>query len=270
MDQKRRLSFLYWGVISIIGILFLFFSAKLLPVYGAIFSFLWKLFAPFLVACLIAYILYPVVKKMAQINIPKSIAVLLIYVLFFGGIACLVYAVYPIVVVQMRDLNEQLPQLINMYRELVYELYEQTAFLPETVHDKMDQLIYDLETYIDSIIAKLIGILAKVFDLIVFFTVVPVLTFYYLKDYEKIKSWLKQWIPAKYRQQSAKIVHAIDASLGNYFRGLLLVSSFVSFATWIVFQILNIKYALLLAIIMGLTNIIPYFGPIIGAIPAVL
>ncbi|HLR08290.1 MAG TPA: AI-2E family transporter [Bacillota bacterium] len=270
MDQKRRLSFLYWGVISIIGILFLFFAAKLFPVYKAIFSFLWKLFAPFLVACLIAYILHPIVKKMEQINLPKSIAILLIYVLFFGGIACLIYAVYPIAVMQLRDLNEQLPQLINMYRESVYELYERTAFLPETVHDKMDQLIHKLESYMDSMLTKLVGLFTKVFDMLVFLTVIPVLVFYYLKDYETIKSWIRRWMSEKYKWQTAQIVRAIDESLGSYFRGLLIVSSFVSLATWIVFHLLNINYALLLAIIMGLTNIIPYFGPIIGAIPAIL
>src|SRR5699024_1331044 len=99
MDQKRRLSFLYWGVISIIGILFLFFAAKLFPVYKAIFSFLWKLFAPFLVACLIAYILHPIVKKMEQINLTKSIAFLFIYVLFFVGMSFFVFVFISIIVI---------------------------------------------------------------------------------------------------------------------------------------------------------------------------
>lgn len=66
-----------------------------------------------------------------------------------------------------------------------------------------------------------------------------------------------------------QLVIVIDKSLGGYIRGQLLVSAFVSLLTLIVFHLLGVKYALLLAIIMGLTNIIPYFGPIIGAAPAV-
>src|SRR5699024_10845395 len=65
------------------------------------------------------------------------------------------------------------------------------------------------------------------------------------------------------------IVQGIDESLGNYIRGQLLVSLFVGIVTYLVFEFLDINYSLLLAIIMGLTNIIPYFGPIIGAVPAV-
>src|SRR5699024_7157785 len=67
-----------------------------------------------------------------------------------------------------------------------------------------------------------------------------------------------------------QMVRAIDDSLGRDVRGLLIVSSFVSLATWMVFHLLYINYVLLLAILMGLTNIIPYFGPIIWAILAIL
>src|SRR5699024_8409857 len=75
--------------------------------------------------------------------------------------------------------------------------------------------------------------------------------------------------PNHHHPQMSQLIHAVDHSLGAYMRGQLLVCLFVSLATYVVFQLLGLEYALLLAIIMGLTNIIPYFGTIIGSIPAV-
>ncbi|GAB3050489.1 AI-2E family transporter [Virgibacillus ainsalahensis] len=267
--NKKALSLLYWIIIGILVFLFIYLLYKLFPLYGSIFSFLLKLLSPFLVSCLIAYLIYPVVSKLHKLNIPRSFAILFIYIAFFGGSAYLIYRVYPAVVHQLHDLNEQLPVFINMYEGLIYQLYEYTSFLPEMVHDKMDQLVTRIESGLGNILENLIGGFARIFDMIIFLTVIPVLVFYFIKDYQKIKGYLKHFIPARYRKQTSKMIYAIDESLGKYIRGQLLVCLFVGLASWIVFQVLNIKYALLLAIIMGVTNIIPYFGPIIGALPAV-
>ncbi|SET78004.1 Predicted PurR-regulated permease PerM [Oceanobacillus limi] len=267
--HKRQLNFLYWVITGIFVFLFIYLLVKLFPFYRAFFAFLLQLFTPFLISCLIAYLLYPIVKKIHQYNIPKSIAVLFIYCLFFGGVGYAIYRVYPAVIHQLRDLNDYLPQLIEMYQGLIYQLYESTSFLPETVHDRMDEFIASIEAYIEDLIVNLLGGISKIFDMIIIITVIPVLVFYFLKDYEKIRSYSKTFIPKKYQEQTSKLVHAIDENLGNYIRGQLLVSLFVSLTSYIIFQFFGLKYTLLLAIIMGLTNLIPYFGPIIGAVPAV-
>lgn len=260
---------IYWLFTGIIVFVFIFLLVKLFPYYGALFSFSWQLLAPFIIACFIAYLLYPVIKKIHSYQIPKGLAILLIYLLFFGGIAFLSYRFYPRIVLQLSDLNEHLPQLIQMYETTIFQVYESTSFLPETVHDKMDELISSIEKNLDTLTGKLIGGLTKIFDMIVFITVLPVLVFYFLKDFEEIKQYFLKFIPEKYRPICWNIVQGIDESLGNYIRGQLLVSLFVSLVTYLTFELLNIEYSLLLAIIMGLTNIIPYFGPIIGAVPAV-
>lgn len=268
-QDKKLLQFIYILIVGIMTFLFIFLLVKLFPFYKALISFLWRLLVPFLVACLIAYLLYPVIETLHQHNIHKGLAILLIYVLFFGGTAYLIYRVYPAMIHQLKDFNEQLPHFINMYEDLIYTVYESTSFLPEAVHDQFDQFITNIETSLENTLGKLLVGLTKIFDLIVFLTVIPVLVFYMLKDYTKIKSFFKQFIPKKYKKRAGLLMAAISENFGNYIRGQLIVSAFVSLTTLIIFHLLNVKYALLLAIIMGLTNIIPYFGPIIGAIPAV-
>ncbi|WP_047986373.1 AI-2E family transporter [Ornithinibacillus californiensis] len=270
LPQNKSNNFLYWIITGIFVFLFIYLLVKLFPYYKAFFSFLWHLTAPFLIACIIAYLLYPIVQKIHQYNIPRSIAILFIYLFFFGGVGYLIYRVYPAAVVQLRDLDEYLPQLVAMYQDIIYQLYASTSFLPETVHDKIDETIRSIELSIDTLIGQLIGGVTKIIDFIVIITVIPVLVFYFLKDYEKIKGYVKNSLPKKYRKSSSNLVHAIDEGLGGYIRGQLLVCLFVAITSYITFQFLGLKYALLLAIFMGLMNIIPYFGPIIGAVPAVL
>jgi predicted PurR-regulated permease PerM len=270
LPQNSSKNFLYWIITGIFVFLFIYLLVKLFPYYKAFFSFLWHLTAPFLIACIIAYLLYPIVQKIHQYNIPRSIAILFIYLFFFGGVGYLIYRVYPAAVAQLRDLDEYLPQLVAMYQDIIYQLYASTSFLPETVHDKIDETIRSIELSIDTLIGQLIGGVTKIIDFIVIITVIPVLVFYFLKDYEKIKGYVKNSLPKKYRKSSSNLVHAIDEGLGGYIRGQLLVCLFVAITSYITFQFLGLKYALLLAIFMGLMNIIPYFGPIIGAVPAVL
>lgn len=269
-EKKKALSFLYWLISGIFTFLFIYLLIKLFPAYGTFFSFLWQLFAPFIIAAFIAYLLHPLVKKMHELHIHKAIAILLIYLVFFGGIGYGIFRLHPVIVHQLRDLSDQLPELMNMYSDAVYKIYEYTSFLPETVHDKMDGLFERLESKMDASIGKAVGTLTKVVDMIVLVTVIPVLVFYFLKDFTAIKTYLKKWIPRSYQREASKLAHAIDDSLGSYLRGLFIVSLFVTVATFIVLHFLHVEYALLLAIIMGFTNIIPYFGPIIGSIPAIM
>lgn len=270
MLRNNNFRLLYVIALIIFICLVAFLLWKLFPFYKQLFLFIWQLLAPFIIACFIAYLLYPLVIKLHRWKIQKPLAILLIYLFFFGGIAYALYLGYPVIVHQVRDLNEQLPHFIHMYETFIYQVYESTSFLPETVHDKIDSFILRMETALENILERLVGGVTKLFDLIILLTVIPVLVFYFLKDYVKMKEYVIQLLPTKYRTTIQQLVHDIDESLGNYIRGQMLVALFVTVTTWAVFYFLNIKYALLLAIIMGLTNLIPYFGPIIGTIPAVL
>lgn len=267
-SKSKPLNFLLWVLTGILVFLFLFLLVKLFPFYKAVLVFLWHVFLPFFISAVIAYLLYPIIRKMSEHNIPRTVSILSIYLIFFGAGAYAIYRLYPILLEQVEDLNVQLPQLISLYDSLIHKAYDSTSFLPETVHDKMDLVINKIESNIENLTGKVIGGMTRIMDMVILLTVIPVLVFYFLKDFTKMKDFVKRNIPEKYKERTSKMVHAVDKSLGSYIRGLLLVCLFVGVATYIAFYFLGLKYPLLLAVIMGLTNIIPYFGPIIGAVPA--
>ena len=76
--------------------------------------------------------------------------------------------------------------------------------------------------------------------------------------------------PRKWRQSGTILLRDIDKSLGSYIRGQILVCAIIGAVSTILFWIFDMKYPLLLGSIIGITNVIPYFGPVIGAIPAML
>lgn len=267
-EQQKNL--LIRIVLGILFILLIYLLVKLFPVYKIILYFIGRLLLPFIIAAFISYILYPIVLKLhEQLKVHIPIAILIIYLLFFVFTFILFYIGFPAFLNQLHDLSEQLPQLVLIYEEIIYSIYHSISFLPEMVHHKIDEFIMKMESAIEKQIEHVLERALNIFDFIIILTIIPVLVFYFLKDFTDMKSTTKKWIPKKYHGKFEKLMDAIDESLGGYVRGQLIISSVVIFLTYIVYHTFELKYALVLAVIMGLMNMIPYFGPIIGTVPAV-
>src|SRR5690606_9148927 len=91
-----------------------------------------------------------------------------------------------------------------------------------------------------------------------------------IKDGDYLREVFWELVPVRWRRQLRIFLQNIDEQLGGYIRGQLLLCLIVGFFSTLLFRLIDIKYPLLLGIIIGVTNVIPYFGPIIGAIPACL
>lgn len=229
-----------------------------------------QILLPFVIAGLIAYLLHPIVKKIQTYDIPRTLSILIIYLLFFLISGITIYIYLPTWISQLQELQENIPQFIDAYREFIYQLYVQTSFLSEGFHDNLDQFFQDLEQGLGERIQQLFKNIPFLFDIFVMLAVIPILTFYFLKDYKKLQNSILQLIPVKYRKLARQLGREMENSLGKYIRGQILVCALVGVISYILLNTIGMNYSIVLATIMGLTNFIPYFGPIIGAVPAVL
>lgn len=269
MLRKHAATVIYSLATILLFFLTVYVIVKLFPFYRQALQFLGKLLSPFIISALFAYLLYPIVKKIESYRVQRSLSILIIYLFFIGTISLFIFHSMPKISIQLRQLIEQLPNLIYTYEGLILSIYESTSLLPEALHDQIDGLLQSLEQRIDVVSSKILNSMAHLFDLIIIITVIPVLTFYFLKDFESIKNYTKKICPKKYHNWLRIIVRSINNGLGNYIRGQFIVCLFVALASWIALEIIGLNYAALLGIIMGLTNIIPYFGPLIGILPAI-
>lgn len=269
-NEKKVIRILYVLTVFILSLVCLWLIVKLFPFYQLILTFFWQISLPFLIASLIAYLIYPLVQWLNSYQIRNAFAVLIIFSLFFITISLVIYHTYPAIMLQLNELNEQLPELIHMYETFIITIYESTAFFPDGFHEQLDQFIIKLEMNAEQFLAKLLQRTVKIFDLFIIISLIPVLVFYFLKDYHTIKHFFERFIPKAYVNNVKFFVDSLDQTLGRYIRAQILISTMLALITYLPFHLFGLQYALLLAIIIGITNIIPYFGPIIGAIPTVL
>jgi predicted PurR-regulated permease PerM len=247
---------------------YVFFKIQFLwvPVVKVVFTAL----TPFIIAGFITYLLHPIIEKLHQSGVPRPLAIFIIYLFFFGGVGYGLYKGIPLFIHQLKDFNEHLPEFTEMYRGWIAEVHEQTSSLPHGFHERIEsginKLEITLETWLTSIMTGFKGLV----NYMVLLVTIPFIAFYMLKDFpliEKAAAWIT---PIKWHKSGKRFLHDVDESLGSYIRGQLLVCFIIGTLAAIALWLFDVPYPLLLGIIIGLTNIIPYFGPIIGAAPAAI
>jgi predicted PurR-regulated permease PerM len=225
---------------------------------------------PFLIGGFITYLLHPIVERLHQGGVPRGLAILLIYLLFFGGIAAAIYKGVPAFINQLKDLSESAPVFAEQYRGWIKTLQVHTRTWPDGLQGRMNDGIDAFEKKIDSLLSLLVAVLLNFLNSALVIMIIPFIAFYMLKDFHLIKRAAWYITPKQWRRQLTRFLNDIDESLGSYIRGQLLVCVIIGSAASILFWIFHLRYPLLLGFIVGVTDVIPYFGPIIGAVPAII
>ncbi|PWA12524.1 AI-2E family transporter [Pueribacillus theae] len=242
---------------------------KLKPIWLVLIHLLAFISLPLLISAFITYLLHPIIVKMEQNNVPKWLAILFIYILFFGGTGLFLLKGLPNLLFQLQELAANAPEIFKTYQEWGNQLAMQMYSLPEVFHDRIEELFIELELYLDNFIEKAINTIKTFVNSMFVLIFVPFLVFYFLKDFDKIKTTCWYFTPKKWREHGRLLIQEIDRSLGQYIRGQLLVIAILCVLASVSFWMLGLPYPILLGIIVGVTEIIPYFGPILGAIPAI-
>nr|WP_275433272.1 AI-2E family transporter [Priestia flexa] len=254
-------------LLALLCILLLF---KIKFVWLPFLEMFFKAMLPFFIAAFITYLLHPIVEKTHEKGVPRPLAILLIYLIFFGGIGYGIYKGFPLFVIQLKELNEQLPELTEMYKGWVHEIHDRTSTLPNGVHEKIEQSIVDLEQTVNTWLLRVMEGVKSIVNSFLILIIIPFIVFYLLKDFDLVRKAVAYIVPKKWHEEGKHFLHDVNLSLGSYLRGQFFVCLIIGAIATTAFWFFNVPYALLLGIIIGITNIIPYFGPIIGAVPAAI
>lgn len=228
--------------------------------------------SPFLISALLAYLLNPVVEFIEKRDIKRIISVILVYIILLFAILFLGFFVLPKLFRDISILVENFPQYSQQIQIFVKNFQDGyiNSNLPQGLKDIIDDNIILIQTLVMSFLQKTADSLITFFSKIFNFILIPVITFYMLKDTEYFKNQLVLMIPKSKRTRIVHLFKDIDNVFGKYIRGQILISMFVGILTTILLIIIKVKYALILGIFSGFSNVIPYFGPIIGMIPTLV
>ncbi|KKI88515.1 membrane protein [Bacillus sp. SA1-12] len=268
--RDRQIKWLLRITILLLGLLTIYVFFQLHNLWDPFFLMFKAIFIPFLISGFITYLLHPVIEKLHKTGVPRSISILVIYFLFFGLIGYGFYRGIPVLVTQLRDLSENFPQFSTTYKSWIDSIHVQTNRWPDGIHDRIDLMFQETEEWLASMIENIINSLKSIFDYLLLLAIIPFLVFYMLKDYEQLKKAAWYLTPRKWRKDAIRFLKEIDHSLGSYIRGQLFVCFIIGSLAFLLLWFFNVRYPLILGLLIGITNIIPYFGPVIGAVPALI
>lgn len=229
------------------------------------------IFLPFAIGLFITYILDPVVVFLINKGLKRSVAVALIYFILIGSIIIALLYIIPVILIELNKLIDTIPFYTRETQVFIKDIRTKyKTSLPVSVQEVIDRNIAQIEKILLSILQNMANIIMGWFTSLFSIILGPVVGFYLLKDLDKIKMNIVFYLPPYHKKNIICFLEKIDTTLGRYIRSQLIVSLIIGVLTTLALYILKIDFALLIGLLAGVTNIIPYFGPFIGALPAVL
>jgi predicted PurR-regulated permease PerM len=246
-----------------------------------------SLLAPFLLGLAFAYLLAPVVSGLVRHRIPRALAIVLTLLPFLGGVVLLLVLLVPAIERQVVDLAARLPALLQQFGQWLLDLRtrflasgpgflteEQAAWLQNLQAGDLVAMVQQRWSSIgQGAWAAFLGMgkgLGTAVTLVMYLVVTPVVTFYLLASWERFTGGLANLVPPDRRDDVFAFLLEYDRLLGRYVRGTLIQAGLVGIVTGGGLAILGFPGALLVGVIWGLGNVIPYFGLALSVIPAVL
>lgn len=300
-NKKYTTIAIYALLVILTGTLLVLLSVEALGVVkdGTLTGFL-KIFNPFVYGFAIAYFLNPIMimsekyifgwvdKKKPRKKLKRVLSLILTMLFGLAIISSLLLVVIPQLLASIDQLWGKIVDLINKYAK-------DSSLLMDTLNDFLERfnLSSDFEkqmtTYLAELIGKgmtllsesvtpiityLIGILSSLVTQMANIFVGIIISVYFLSDKEKFAAQLKKILFSFLKRERAEsfiaLMRTTHKTVGSFITGVLLDSLLVGFITFVFMSVFRMNYAVLIAVIVGITNMIPFFGPFIGAIPSVL
>ncbi len=219
------------------------------------------------VALFLAALIQPAAEWGAKYKIPRGVMVLGVYVVIFGLMALVIALMVP-------TLIEQATKLASLFGQKWSTIQDVATGLADFAkkHNLSSTFKPDLSSFQDQVSVAVTGLfktLTDVFGGIVAFIIVLVMAFYLVAQEHKAMTLIKDMVPLRHQKFAFSLVEAVQEKMGGWLRGQLLLCLIIGILYYVGLLIIGVDSPLILAIFGGLTEFIPYLGPILGGIPIV-
>lgn len=217
------------------------------------------------VAVIIAAAINGPVSWLQKYKVPRLLGVIFIYLVIFLFLALIVTLVFPPLAEQIKQLAIHFPEFMEKIGISVQEWWGRYK-LEGNLQTLLDRVSDRLTQATSSVFATIIGLFGGLLSAII----ILVISFYLAVQEKGAKRFLVSLSPSEHQAYLSDLIERIERKIGGWLRGQLLLMFIIGCLTFIGLHLLGIRYALTLALIAGLLEIIPYIGPILAAIPAVI
>jgi len=237
-----------------------------LIVITAFIAFFTDIFILLVICLLFALVLNPIVDYTQSKGINRTISILIVY-------AFISIILYTVITFFIPSIAKQSDELRDSYKD--FRVSEKLTTVEKWLEKnvpfmKKGDITHELETTFKASFSKVQDFISGVVSTIVYIIIIPIITFFILRDRQGIKNGLISLVPNRYFEMTVNIVDKIERHLSRYVRGWLLDALFVGLLSFLGLKILGINNAVIIGIAAGMGHLIPYAGPVIGGIPAIL
>jgi putative permease len=237
----------------------------------AVVLLLGQMLMPVLASIVIAYLLEGFVALLERRGWPRLVAVSAVFLLFLAFVVSVLVGVLPLVFRQVSDLVHQLPQMLARGQQVLMALPERYPELVSAaqIDAAMGVMRTEVVGYGQTLVSVSVSSLVGVITLLVYLILMPLLVFFFLKDKTLILGWFQRYLP-QHRAIAGTVWRDVDRQIANYVRGKFWEILIVWVVTYATFSAFGLNYAMLLALLVGLSVIIPYIGASVVTVPVVL
>jgi predicted PurR-regulated permease PerM len=234
----------------------------------------WKvavIFPPLILAGAIVFILNPFITMLQRRGIPRLAGVALTYAGFLTVAILIGLVMYPAVHDQGENLADRWPGIRTKMERWVDDRAESVKGTPfEFDRQKVTQAFSNTDVSVRDQIDRVAKVGVKVFHVLLVMILTPIFAFYLLVDLPHLRQVADGLIPGAARPEVLVLARRMNAAVGGFFRGQLVVASIVGTLASIGLLIIGLPFWLLIGMVAGLFNMIPLIGPYIGGIPALV
>lgn len=228
---------------------------------------------PFVFALILYYVFDPLVDLLAKKKISRGISIAIIYLVLVALLVLGSIQLFPMIQQQAVDLFQQLPQLFTDFQHTLQNILDKTPFADsfDQAMASIDAITADLASFVNNNWQDGLKGLSNVFSAvstigITLFTG-PIIAFFLIKSPRKFYFHLMAMVPPRFRRDTHELLATADSQIGAYLKGQVIASLLLGGIYWVVFLLIGLKYATVIAIAAGLLNIVPYIGAFVAFLP---
>ncbi|MFW1678230.1 AI-2E family transporter [Pontibacter sp. JAM-7] len=227
--------------------------------------------APVFAGIILAFLMQGGVERLYDWKIPHTPAVILVFLAFIGFLMAFLFIVMPLAWQQAVNLFNELPRIMAEVQTVLLLLPEKFpgVISAEQVRDLTNLAGSELSKMSQWLVTFSLNSITNIIALLIYLVLVPILVFFFLKDGKSIARWWVGFLPEK-RVMMTQVWVEMDQQIANYIRGKAIEIVIVGSVTYVTFLLLGINYAALLALLVGLSVLIPYIGAALVTLPVAL
>lgn len=227
--------------------------------------------APVLAGLVLAFLMQGLVVQLERLHMPEGAAVGVVFALFMGALALFLLVLVPLLWHQLITLFNELPGMLAKWQSLLLLLPERYPHLvsDEQVLQAIEAARGEIGKFGQWALTFSLSSLPLLVNMMIYLVLVPILVFFFLKDRRMIGRWARGYLP-KERTLITRVAEEMNRQIANYIRGKVIEIFICGVVTYIAFVTMGLNYSALLAMLVGISVVVPYVGAVVVTVPVAL